>query len=168
MKLHRNRNNVVLLTGCNLGNRLSQINQAKEMITMNIGNSSSISPIVKSKAWGFNSDEFFLNQVMNIETEFSAKEVLSLTQEIELKLGRTPKKEQWSSRLIDIDILFFNNEIIESEQLTIPHKYIQDRRFTLFALDLIMPNYIHPSLNQKIHKLLSGCTDKSEVEVYHV
>lgn len=159
-------NNVVILTGSNLGDRFSLLNRAKDMIIHDIGKLLSYSPIVKSEAWGFDSSHFFLNQVLVIETEFTANEVLSKTQEIECNLGRTRKEKQWSSRLIDIDILFFNKEVIDSEQLTIPHKYIQDRKFTLFALDFILPNFIHPTLNMSINQLLTMCNDQSEVEVY--
>jgi len=160
-------NKVVLLTGGNLGNRLRILEDAKRAIDRQIGSVIQSSPIVESEAWGFESADNFLNQVLVISTEFSADEVLKKIQEIELSLGRIRKKEQWVSRYIDIDILFYNDDIFESEELTIPHRHIQDRKFTLFALNKVMADYHHPVLKKSIKELLKKCSDKSKVEVYH-
>ena len=160
-------NQVILLTGGNLGDRLSILQQAKESIERTVGQINTESPLIESEAWGFESENAFLNQVLVVDTELSAQEVLSKIQKIEEALGRVRKTEQWISRLIDIDILFFNDEIIESKDLIIPHQYIQDRRFTLFALNTILPNYIHPKLQLPISTLLENCKDQSKVEVYH-
>jgi len=160
-------NKVVLLTGGNLGNRLRILVDAKRLIDSQIGSVIQSSPIVESEAWGFESADNFLNQVLVISTELSAKEVLNKTQEIELNLGRIRKKEQWVSRNIDIDILFYNNDIIDSEKLIIPHQHIQDRRFTLFALNKVLADYQHPVLKKSIKELLKECSDKSKVAIYH-
>ncbi len=125
------------------------------------------SPIIESEAWGFESKQAFLNQVLIVETEYNAFEILDKTQEIEINLGRARKNEQWVSRLIDIDILFYNDSIIESERLTIPHKYIQERRFTLLALEYVLKDYIHPVLEKSIQQLLLECKDKLKSDIYH-
>ena len=161
-------NEVILLTGGNLGDRMQFLQNAKKAIEDKVGSVIQSSPIIKSKAWGFDSIDYFLNQVLIVKTSLNAIEVLDNIQEIERKLGRIRKSEQWVSRLIDIDILFYNNEILISERLTIPHKHIQNRRFTLFGLNFIAPKYIHPQLNKTIHQLLMNCTDNLKVEVYHV
>jgi 2-amino-4-hydroxy-6-hydroxymethyldihydropteridine diphosphokinase len=160
-------NQVILLTGGNLGDRLSILRQAKELVKTTVGTINIASPLIESEAWGFDSENTFLNQVLVVDTELSAYQVLTEVQRIEIDLGRVRKTEQWISRLIDIDILFFNNELIESTDLTIPHQHIQDRRFTLFALNTIIPNYIHPKLQLPISTLLNNCKDQSKVEVYH-
>ncbi len=160
-------NKVVLLSGGNLGDRKLILQLAFQKIGEKVGKIAAYSPIVESEAWGFESENNFLNQVLIVNTNQSAPEVLNRIHEIELELGRERKEEQWVSRKIDIDILFFNDEIMNSRELTIPHKHIQDRRFTLFALKLLMPDYIHPVLNKSINELLSTCKDKSKVEIYH-
>jgi len=160
-------NQVILLTGGNLGDRLSILRQAKELVKTTVGTINIASPLIESEAWGFDSENTFLNQVLVVDTELSAYQVLTEVQRIEIDLGRVRKTEQWISRLIDIDILFFNNELIESTDLTIPHQHIQDRRFTLFALNTIIPNYIHPKLQLPISNLLDNCKDQSKVEVCH-
>ena len=160
-------NKVVLLTGGNLGDRLSNIQNSEDMVRKNIGHIISMSPIIESEAWGFESKQAFLNQVIIVETEYSALEILDKTQRIEIKLGRVRKKEQWVSRIIDIDILFFNAEIIKTDLLTIPHKSIQARRFTLLALEYILKDYIHPVLGKSIQQLLLECKDELKSGIYH-
>jgi 2-amino-4-hydroxy-6-hydroxymethyldihydropteridine diphosphokinase len=160
-------NKVILLTGGNIGDRKKVLGQARLAIASTVGSILEQSPIIESTAWGFESEDAFLNQVLIIETSLSAIDILDTIQQIELDLGRTRKDVQWTSRIIDIDILFFNSEIIESERLSIPHKHIQDRRFTLFGLNTLIPEFEHPVLHKTIAALLQSCEDKSEVEVYN-
>lgn len=160
-------NTIVILTGGNLGDRVHFLQQARKAIESTVGTIIKVSPIVESEAWGFESENEFLNQVLVIETELAAIEILDTIQAIEINLGRIRKEEQWVSRLIDIDILFFNKEIINTNRLTVPHKNIHERRFTLYALNLIMSTFEHPKYHKTINTLLNSCTDKSRVEVYH-
>jgi 2-amino-4-hydroxy-6-hydroxymethyldihydropteridine diphosphokinase len=160
-------NRVVLLTGGNLGDRKRILQDARKAIEMLIGSVLKASPIIQSEAWGFESEQDFLNQVIVVDTSLSPIEVLNEIQKIEIDLGRERKSEQWVSRLIDIDILFYNDEIIYSDRLTIPHKHIQDRKFTLYALNQIMSKYQHPIYKKSIKELLHNCNDKSKVEVYY-
>lgn len=150
-----------------MGNRNEILLNAKMAIASTVGSISIGSPLIESEAWGFESEQAFLNQVLVVDTPYSAIEVLDSIQEIEFKLGRVRKSEQWVSRPIDIDILFYNNDIIENSRLSIPHKHIQDRRFTLYGLNLILPDYFHPKLKVHIKELLQSCEDNSKVEVYH-
>ncbi|MCK5857565.1 MAG: 2-amino-4-hydroxy-6-hydroxymethyldihydropteridine diphosphokinase [Bacteroidales bacterium] len=159
-------NRVILLTGGNIADRRSILDKARHAIDTQIGSIIKASPIIESKAWGFDSDQAFLNQVLLIETIDIAIEVLNKIQLIELELGRTRKSTQWMSRMIDIDILFFNDDIIQTERLTIPHMHIKDRRFTLYGLSLILPRLKHPVYHKTIKELLNTCEDQSEVEVY--
>ena len=160
-------NRVVLLTGGNLGDRKRILQDARKAIEMLIGSVLKASPIIQSEAWGFESEQDFLNQVIVVDTSLSPIEVLNEIQKIEINLDRVRKSEQWVSRLIDIDILFYNDEIIYSDRLTIPHKHIQDRKFTLYALNQIMSKYQHPIYKKSIKELLHNCNDKSKVEVYY-
>jgi len=160
-------NRVVLLTGGNLDDRIKILQDAKKAIEMHVGCISNASPIVESEAWGFESEQDFLNQVIVADTNLSPIEVLNRIQKIEIDLGRVRKTEQWVSRSIDIDILFYNDDIIESDRLTIPHKHIQDRRFTLYALNQIMAAYQHPVFKKSIEQLFLDCEDKLKVEVYN-
>jgi len=160
-------NTIVLLTGGNLGNRTSILTDAKKAIELQVGKIKQASIFIESEAWGFESAHPFLNQILIISTNQSAIEVLNTIQQIELDLGRVRKKEQWSSRLIDIDILFYNKESINSDRLTIPHKHIRDRRFTLYGLNTIIPEFNHPQYNKTIEQLLVECSDKSKVGEYH-
>jgi 2-amino-4-hydroxy-6-hydroxymethyldihydropteridine diphosphokinase len=160
-------NTIVLLTGGNLGNRTSILTDAKKAIELQVGKINQASVFIESEAWGFESAHPFLNQILIVSTNQSAIEVLNTIQQIELDLGRVRKKEQWSSRLIDIDILFFNTESINSDRLTIPHKHIRDRRFTLYGLNTIIPEFNHPQYNKTIEQLLVECSDKSKVGEYH-
>jgi 2-amino-4-hydroxy-6-hydroxymethyldihydropteridine diphosphokinase len=161
-------NRLVLLTGGNLGQREAILAQAFELISRRVGAVTAYSPLIESEPWGFESEHTFLNQVLIVHTELDAANVLQRIQKIEHELGRERKNgRQWISRNIDIDILFFNDDIIETEKLIIPHKHLHQRRFTLYALDRIIPDYVHPVLKSRIHDLLKNCTDPSKVEEYH-
>lgn len=155
-------NKAILLIGGNMGNRLTYIESAKALLlkqTKMVAESS----IWESEAWGFSTKDLFLNQVIVVKTTLSSVELLNEIQNIENALGRKRKEEQWISRIIDIDILFFNSEIIETAQLKIPHPQIQNRRFTLEPLNEIAPNIVHPVFKIKVKEILNQCTDQGKV-----
>ena len=158
------KNRVFLLTGGNLNDRLRLLNQAKVEIEKEIGQIQKESSIFESVSWGFDSESNFLNQVLIINTEFTPTQVLEKCQEIENNLGRTRESDQYVSRTMDIDILFFNDEVIDLPKLKIPHIQLQNRRFTLEPLSEIEPDLIHPVLNKTMKQLLKDCSDKSEVK----
>lgn len=156
-------NQVYLLIGGNLGDRYKLIGSAKLSITKKIGKVVKESSIYETAPWGFKSEQYFLNQVIVITTEYSPGEVLQRCQEIENELGRIRKSEQYSSRTMDVDILFYNDDLINLSELIIPHERLHERRFTLEPLVEISPEYAHPKLNKTLSELLAECKDVSEV-----
>lgn len=157
------KNQIYLLTGGNLGDRYGLLERAKKKIVEKIGEIIKESSIYETAPWGFNSEQDFLNQVFNVSTDLSPKELLNKCFEIENELGRVRQLEQYSSRTIDIDILFYNDEIIHEQELIIPHERLHKRRFTLEPLVEISPEYAHPKLNKTLSELLAECKDVSEV-----
>lgn len=153
-----------LLLGGNLGNVSLNFKIAIDYISNKCGRIAKQSNLYQSKAWGFQAEEIFLNQVLIIETKHTAQELLKQTQAIESIIGRKSKtkKQEYQSRLIDIDILFFDNDIIQLENLTIPHPRLHLRNFTLAPLRELIPNYIHPELKKSISWLFEKSTDKIE------
>ncbi len=159
-------NKLVLLIGGNMGDRETVFNSSVEEISSVIGDVVAKSSLFESEAWGFESENLFLNQLVVVDTGKPAGTCLKLTQAIEKKLGRVRHKERYSSRLIDIDILFYNSDIVDTPDLTIPHPRIQERNFVLEPLNEVMPDYLHPVLNKKISTLLDECTDQCKVHKY--
>lgn len=141
------KNQVFLGLGTNLGDLDQNLKSAIYEIEKRVGIVISQSAFYKTAPWGFESKNIFLNAAVCIETTLNPFEVLSATQDIERNLGRMTKSNgTYSDRIIDIDILFFNREIINTETLTIPHPLICQRDFVLIPLKEIAPGYIHPVL----------------------
>jgi 2-amino-4-hydroxy-6-hydroxymethyldihydropteridine diphosphokinase len=158
-------NNVYLLTGGNMGDRLHYLQKAYQLVESKAGTIVKKSSIYETAAWGFTEQQAFLNQVLCIDTTLEPGELLQQLLAIELHLGRE-RLEKMGPRLIDIDILFFGNENVSTSNLVIPHPRIAQRRFVLTPLNEIASHFIHPVLNKTIHELLSVCTDQLEVKVY--
>jgi len=156
----RTKNNLTLSLGGNLGDVKYTFEKVIKMIEAQIGEIILKSSVYQTEAWGIENQPQFLNQVIQVETHLNPVECLHVTQDIENRLGRTRKGEQWSERIIDIDILFYNNEIIELPDLIVPHTHIQQRNFILIPLVEICPDYIHPNYNKSISTLKSECTDQ--------
>ena len=116
----------------------------------------------ETASWGDTAQHPFLNQVLYLETTLDAESILQTCLSIEKKIGRI-RGAKWDARIIDIDILFFNNDIIENEQLKIPHPFLHLRRFVLTPLHEIAPHLIHPILKQSITQLLQICEDVLDV-----
>lgn len=161
-------NKVFLLLGSNLEDRSALLKQARDRIAGKIGSVEGESSIYESEAWGFDSPDRFLNQVIKIETGLAPSSLLKEILQIELDLGRIRiPAANYSSRLIDIDILFYNDEIILEENLTIPHPRIPDRMFTLLPLSEIDNSFIHPVEHKSIGELVTECNDPLKVYPYH-
>jgi len=160
-----NRADLVLLLGSNAGDRNAILIQAISEIEADLGSIISRSSLYETKAWGFDGDDF-LNQVVIVSSSFNDLNCLEKIQSIEKRLGRHKKSQNgiYENRLIDIDILFLGEQILESEHLIIPHPRIAERRFTLAPLEELIPDFVHPKLNKKVRELLIDCEDQTEVK----
>src|SRR4051812_34971571 len=155
-------NKAYLLTGGNLGNRLNNLIEASKLTEQSCGKIVRQSAIYKTAAWGFTDQPNFYNQALEIQTELSPKQLMETLLVIEGQMGRK-RDVKLGPRIIDIDILLFNNVIIHQLHLTIPHPRLHERRFALTPLTEIAPNIIHPVLHKTIQQLLSECIDTLDV-----
>ena len=168
----------ILLLGSNRGDKLSIIEQASQMVSDLSTGEIILSPLYKSEPWGFNADEWFLNRAVFIDTEMGPEELLEKILSIEKILGRVRGEEcrknqmgeeecgaerEYSSREIDIDIIFYGSLVCKSEKLTLPHPRMHLRRFVLEPVAQIAPDFIHPGLGITVEQLLSECEDNSIV-----
>lgn len=153
---------VVLCLGGNKGNREKLLSQAISLLTQYF-KVKRLSHIYETAAWGGVAKGDFLNQVAVIATDLQPEEVLDQIQQIEMDLGRT-RFEPWGDRTMDIDILFFGDEIVNTDRLKVPHPFISDRKFVLIPLAEVMPDFVHPVLKENIVTLLEACEDLSEVK----
>ena len=160
-----NDNHLILSLGGNQGDIKKTFLSAKNSITQEIGIIIKESSIYQTQAWGVENQPDFLNQVIVVETKLSATTILEKCLAIETELGRKRMK-RWGERTIDIDLLFFNNEIIQTENLQIPHPRIAERNFILHPLDEVIPEFIHPVLNKSINQLKIDCPDGLKVFKY--
>lgn len=141
-----------------MGNRAKNLELASALIAARAGKIIQSSKIYETEAWGITEQPSFYNQVHVIESEFSAQEILKIILHIEEKMGRIRSVKN-AARIIDIDILFFNNEIINEPDLTVPHPEISNRRFVLMPVNEIAPEMIHPVLKKRMDELLLLCKD---------
>lgn len=153
---------VYLLLGANLGNKLQTFELARLYIAEQVGVITVQSGLYETAAWGVTNQPTYLNQVLAVATYLEPAEVLTRTQAIEEKLGRV-RLEKWGSRVIDIDVLFYDAQIIYTTTLIVPHPLLHERRFTLVPLAEIAPDFVHPVLRQSIQSLLDSCADEGEV-----
>lgn len=158
-------NEVYLQLGSNIGDRLANLDQSIKIITERIGNVLEKSSVYESTPWGVENQRNFLNQVIFVKSNFDPYTILDLVLQIEKDMGRI-RIEKWGERIIDIDILFIDDLIIESENLCIPHEFIAKRKFVLQPICEIAPGFIHPRLNKTISQLLEECIDDEKVNVY--
>lgn len=154
-----------LLLGSNLGQRETNLKMARSLIENSGGVILQSSKVYESAAWGKEDQPDFLNQVIKIHTSLNPHALLEKLSWVETSLGRL-RKVKWGERIIDIDILFYEDEIVKDKALTLPHPGIPNRRFTLIPLNEIAPTLIHPQLDKTISQLLARCKDKLKVWEY--
>jgi len=158
-------NKAWLLLGGNIGDRISNLEKAKIMLQEKAGKIIRSSGVYETASWGNIDQPPFLNQVIIIETIFSAEETMNAILSIENKLGRI-RTQKNASRIIDIDILFFNEDIFQTKDITIPHPEMQNRNFVLFPLNEISPQFKHPILKKTVHELFLSCADTLDVKLF--
>ena len=158
-------NKAYLLIGGNLGNREKNFTIAKEYVDQYCGRIRRSSSLYETAAWGKTDQPPFLNQVLEIDTQMDAEHLMQQVLEIEKLMGRE-RNEKYGPRMIDIDILLFNNEHYDLPFLKIPHPEMQNRRFALTPLAEIAGNLQHPVFKKTISQLLNECPDKLEVRKY--
>lgn len=152
-----------LLIGGNLGNRKENLSTAVSMINEQCGTVIRLSSIYETEAWGNTDQPSFLNQALEISTSLNARQLMRKVLKIEEEMGRV-RKEKLGPRIIDIDILFFENEIHGLRFLKIPHPEMQNRRFVLVPLAEINSTLQHPVFKKTIAELLEECPDNLEVK----
>ena len=156
-------NQAYLLIGGNQGNRHRFLQQSIEEIRLHCGKIVSLSSVYETAAWGKEDQPPFLNQALELETVLEPLELLVCLLEIEKTMGRE-RTVKFGPRIIDIDILFFNDWILDMDRLTIPHPQLANRRFALEPLNEIAPRWMHPVLHQTVHRLLMDCKDSLDVK----
>ena len=160
---------VYLCIGSNMGDKVNFIHQAASLLA----NSENIklvraSTLYESEPWGEKNQPWFVNAALEVKTTLSPQEFLKKIQEIEVKLGRVRDEntQKWGPRKIDIDIIFWGNEIINEENLKVPHPYAHKRAFVLVPLLELIPDFIHPVLKKTLLDIHSELNEPEDVYLY--
>ena len=156
-------NSAYLITGGNMGQRDEQLAYAARLIEERCGTIIDRSSLYETAAWGKTDQESFLNQALVLETPLNARDLLHEILYIENLMGRD-RIEKYGPRIIDIDIIFFNHQVIKEDGLTIPHPEMAKRRFVLEPLNQVIPAYIHPVYYKTVSELLYQCDDTLPVK----
>lgn len=154
---------VYFSTGSNEGDRLNSLVEAAKLIEKQIGTIIDLSPVVESEPMGFVAETNFYNQVLLVETNLMPQQIIKIVLEIEAGMGRVRSGKSYISRIIDIDILFYDDILFSDGDLVIPHRRLHERNFVMQPLMTIAPLYIHPLLKISITELLRISVDKSLV-----
>ena len=157
---------VYLVIGGNLGDREQYINKTKCLIAERVGYILRYSSLYESEPWGFEHSQNFLNQVLIVDTQLSPAAILLEISFIEGILGRERNGNGYSPRTTDIDILFYDHQIMLSPSLVIPHRFLHKRRFVLTPLSEVAPDFMHPLFSIPVRELLASCDDKTKVWKY--
>ena len=157
---------VYLILGGNLGDRYKNLQKAAKLISGDIGKIINKSSVYETEPWGFEHRLNFLNQVVKSNTSLKPEEVLEEIIKIEKLCGRKRQNIVYTARVIDIDILFYNNKVIKSDKLTIPHPKIRERMFVLAPMAELQPYLIHPELQVPVSHLKKKCRDTKWVRKY--
>lgn len=152
----------ILHLGSNVGNRANHIDLAEIMISKRIGDIIDKSKVYETEAWGKTDQDPFYNRAISVLTSRTAEALLEEIYIIESKMGRV-RSEKWGPRVIDIDIIFYGQEIINNDHLIIPHSELSNRNFVLTPLMDICPDYNHPIMDKSVTELQAACADQLEV-----
>lgn len=163
--IDKRTNHVLILSlGGNIGDVEASFNDAIAELEQSVGNVEKKSSIYKTAAWGVENQPDFINQVLLLNTILEPLDCLHYILNIEQKLGRVRNGEKWQQRPIDIDILFYDQEVIDLPDLKVPHPYLHKRNFILYPLAEISPKFVHPQLNMDILALKNRCIDELKVD----
>lgn len=157
-------NRLILGLGGNKGNVLDTFQKVELLINNEIGTILKSSSNYQTAAWGNTNQPDFLNKVIEVETKLTVQDCLRSVLDIEKQLGRVRTEHKWTERTIDIDILFYNNKVINEENLSVPHPYLHERKFVLIPLAEILPDFVHPTLNKTVVEMLCNCNDTLEIK----
>ncbi len=148
-----------------MGDRPAYLQEAVKLLQERAGRVTMESAMYETAPWGDVQQPDYLNQALVLETPLSAVQLLDETLRVEREIGRV-RRIKWGSRVIDIDIIFFNQEVITLPHLKIPHPQMQNRRFVLAPLQEILPGWVHPILQLTVSQLLEVCPDPLPVHKY--
>ncbi len=154
-----------LLLGSNVGNKTNHLESALSLIDQQIGQVVERSSLYETEPWGLENQDNFINQAVKVISDKSPQKVLDIIKEIELKIGRTVT-EHWGPRVIDIDILYCDDMVMDAENIKIPHPQISNRNFVLVPLIEIAGDMMDPVLQITIDEIYEKCTDTCEVYLY--
>lgn len=154
----------IISLGSNLGDKKRNLADALQMLGDRRCSVVAVSHLYETEPWGFVTDDVFLNQIAVVETTLSPRELIDILLDIERQLGRsrTSTSQGYSSRPIDLDVIFFDDLITDDTHITLPHPKMHLRRFVLEPLNELRPNFIHPLFNKTVAQLLKECDDKSK------
>ena len=137
--------------GTNIGNKRRNMITAAALLAERVGDVLALSGFYETEPWGFESENFFLNAAVKLKTSFSPLELLQITQQIEKELGRAEKSNGvYHDRIIDIDILLYDDEVLQTPELALPHPLMHERKFVMDPLAEIAPFVVHPVLKERI------------------
>ena len=157
--------NIFLGLGSNQGDRELNLKNSIKLLNSRVGKVLNTSGIYESEPWGVKNQNYFLNQVIEIETHIDPNDLLNICKNIEYDMGRKPEI-RWGKRVIDIDILYYHSKIINQEKLIIPHKLMHERKFVMIPLNDLNENHLHPILKITNKEILNKCIDSSKVKYY--
>lgn len=152
----------ILHLGSNIGLRNQHLQQARALLEQKLGPARKVSAVYETGAWGLLDQRDFLNQALCFRTQFSPEQVLDIALTVENQMGRS-RIQKWAERIIDIDVIFYENQVVNTDQLQLPHPWMQDRRFVLVPVAEIAAHWKHPLLGKKVKKLLEICPDRGWV-----